>query len=51
MTIKEQVDEIISVPEIKLKHEEDRVVFVKKAVLLPKIVTIKEQLDEIISEP
>ena len=31
-----ELDEIIYVPEIKNKHEEDRVVFVKKAVLLPK---------------
>ena len=51
VNIKEQLDEIISVPEVKLNHEEDTVAFVKKAVLLPKIVKIKEQLDEITSEP
>ena len=50
MNIKEQLD-LISVPEIKLKNEEYRVVLVKNAVLLPKIVTLVKQLDEIISVP
>jgi hypothetical protein len=35
VNIKEQLDEISSVSEIKLKNEEDRVVLVKNTVLQP----------------